>query len=162
MFTKADLRQKYVDEAVDFLITHVYKGDEEAIEILKAFKSDDIHWSTTCRFSKMRYSGSNYLLDTLHESEPRHYESNRKKPIRINCKSSSWHTYKKKTVGKYADHIRCSESKLMVIHLIHELTHVIQYSKSLPMSEVETTRNEIEWVRLNHSHMYEKLSTFED
>lgn len=45
----------------------------------------------------------------------------------------------------------------MICALIHELTHHVQYENNLPKGELETTRNEIEYIALNHSKIYKKI-----
>ncbi|NBX97258.1 hypothetical protein EBQ81_00125 [bacterium] len=45
----------------------------------------------------------------------------------------------------------------MVCALIHELTHHAQYELGLPTGELETTRNELDYLKENHMEFWAKL-----
>ena len=70
---------------------------------------------------------------------------------------TEWLTYQKKTVGLYSDGMRIGEMLGFAIELIHEFTHVIQFVERRQASEVETTRNEIEFIRQVDPFYYNKL-----
>lgn len=77
--------------------------------------------------------------------------------IRLNGKSRTWVTYKKKTIGVYSDHIILGLPLSYIVNLIHELTHLIQNIQMRKYSEVETTLNEIEYIRQFHPYLISKL-----
>lgn len=52
-------------------------------------------------------------------------------------------------VGDYKAQIMCA--------LIHELTHHMQYELGLPKGELETTRNELEYLKEYHPSYYNKI-----
>lgn len=52
-------------------------------------------------------------------------------------------------VGDYKAQIMCA--------LIHELTHHMQYELELPKGELETTRNELEYLKEYHPSYYNKM-----
>jgi len=111
---------------------------------------DDIHWSNTCRFAKFRKRGFRIYKRGK-------YMSNRDKPIRIQNNREIWYTYKRKTIGLTADCLQCGIQPSIEFQLIHELTHIVQYIENRNMSEVETTRNEIEYAKKYYPDLYNKL-----
>ena len=67
--------------------------------------------------------------------------------IRLDLKTIDVRLYKKKTLGEYQTHIRSVGSKISwTCQLIHELTHFIQDLEGYCYSEVETTKNELEYL----------------
>lgn len=80
-----------------------------------------------------------------------------KKIIRIDGKRNFWLTYKRKRVGVYADEINVGYELSYTLMLIHELTHHIQHLEKRKASEVETTKNEIEYVTQFHPYLLKKL-----
>lgn len=95
-----------------------------------------VRLSSTCRFSY-------YAPDTNN--------------IRIKLNSVKWYTYKRKTIGLYADDIYVGLGTNLILNMIHEYTHFIQGMQKRKFSEVETTLNEIEYVKNNHPEIYKKL-----
>ena len=85
--------------------------------------------------------------------------------IVISC-HSTWHTYKRKTIGLYANLILCKVEENLHLVLVHEMTHYIQHANSsfnveqTIFSEIETTQNEIEYAKEHYPHLYKKLSKF--
>ena len=102
----------------------------------------EIKLSNTCRFSKHAYWRK------------------RDRPciIRINGRRRKWYSYNRKTVGAMANGIPISQKTAYTLSLIHELTHHVQYLQERQFSEVETTRNEIEFVSINHPDIFNKLT----
>jgi hypothetical protein len=47
----------------------------------------------------------------------------------------------------------------IICALIHELTHHIQYNEKRKSSELETTHNEVEFLRRHHINLYNQLKT---
>lgn len=81
---------------------------------------------------------------------------------------NKWWTYKRKTVGLYADGIEMpSKQARMKMAMVHEFTHAVQwhekkFDNDRKMSEVETTRNVIEFVKQNYPEQYNQLKTFDN
>jgi hypothetical protein len=82
------------------------------------------------------------------------------KTIRLDLNHSKWWTYKKKTVGLYADGIYIDLIASLSTQLVHEMTHHIQNCEERKYSEVETTKNEIEWMRVHRPDEYSKLKSW--
>jgi len=76
----------------------------------------------------------------------------------ISC-SGTWHTYKKKTLKLTTPPhgIWLGVENKMLLVLIHELTHHIQYEENMNRGELETTRNEINYCNENFPEYYNKL-----
>jgi hypothetical protein len=74
-----------------------------------------------------------------------------------------WHTYKRKHIGVYAKRINCEPIEDLHTNFIHEMTHYIQHAKNnfdcelTCFSEIETTENEINFVKEHYPHLYKKL-----
>jgi len=139
----------YIRRAKQFIFS-LYKNPKIKNQ-LNSLTQDDIHWSNTCRFAKFRKRGFRIYKRGYK------YTSNRDKPIRIQTNREVWHTYKRKTIGLTADCLSCEIQPNIELQLIHELTHIIQYIEGRNMSEVETTRNEIEYANKYYPDLYNKL-----
>lgn len=101
-------------------------------------KTPEIQLSKTCRFAKF-------------------YPTKNK--IRINLKDKYWNTYYKKSVTQYASLIPCTIGESITLQAVHELTHVIQFDQKRKYSEVETTKNEIEYAKEYYPYLYKQLKT---
>jgi hypothetical protein len=86
----------------------------------------------------------------------------RRRRVRIAVKRSKWATYVKKTIGVYANWIPCTAYEAWVLQFVHEFTHVVQGDQKRRYSEVETTRNEIEFAQESFPHLYRRLTTILD
>lgn len=76
----------------------------------------------------------------------------------ISCRTR-WITYKKASLKVYADFSVGVELQILLA-LIHELTHHAQYELGrLKGSEVETTKNELEYCEKYEPKTYKKLIT---
>lgn len=73
-----------------------------------------------------------------------------------------WITYKMKTVGRYAKVHKPDKRKLKTLNIIHELTHYVQFIQGRQMSEVETTRNELQYAKEFYPELYAKTELMED
>lgn len=62
------------------------------------------------------------------------------------CVARHWHTYDRKTVGVTADRLSVGYELGTAIVVVHELTHHVQNREGRRYSEVETTKNEIEFM----------------
>ena len=68
--------------------------------------------------------------------------------IRIDLQNSNVNLYKLKTLGEYSTFIKTGYKISYICQLIHELTHLIQDLDNRKYSEVETTKNEVEYLRM--------------
>ena len=116
-----DLKQKATERAIDFLRTKYNFCDE-----LEKFIADTELWFT---------SGRNDW-----------YSPERRK-VKIGLGSTKWHTYDRKTIGVTADEIVIPKLLLITVHIIHEFTHAIQHFQKRKYSEVETTKNEMDYIQ---------------
>ena len=113
-----------VDDSVKLAVKFIknkYNIDESLFDLVT------IHFSNTCRFAKYK---SGYGV------------------IRINLKDKDVLLYDKKSLGSYNTQIRNVGYKISwTCQIIHELTHFIQDLENRCFSEVETTQNELEYLR---------------
>jgi len=79
--------------------------------------------------------------------------------IRIDGNEKGWNTYERKRVGVSADNIYIGIELSYILQLIHELTHYVQELQRRKFGEVETTNNEIEYVKQFHSYLLKQLKT---
>lgn len=149
MISKEDYRTQRIENALEFLLSRY--DSEEALNVLSNFEYQDVHWSATCRFAKMRHNGFKMWKDGR-----TYNRGNRDKPIRIQLDRNFWSTYERKTVGVQAD-IKCTESQCIEFQLVHEITHMIQVSEGRQLSEVETTQNEIDYAEKVYPHLHREL-----
>ena len=156
MRKKEDLYNEYLNSAVTFIIGKY--DDENVTDLLSKMTIDDIHWSSTCRFAKFRHRG---YQNFKRQGSPKYRRGNRDKPIRIQLKRNVWKTYDMKTVGVTATYIKCSDKKCIETQLVHELTHMVQKIQDRKMGEVETTSNEIEYVKKTFPSLAKKLTPVE-
>jgi len=70
---------------------------------------------------------------------------------------TKWYTYNRKTCGLVARGIEISEFLSMVIMMIHEITHAIQHHEGRKYGEVETTLNEIAYMRIVSPETVEQM-----
>tara|TARA_R110000824_G_scaffold211172_1_gene397172 strand:- start:87 stop:512 length:426 start_codon:yes stop_codon:yes gene_type:complete len=120
---KNDLKQKATDRATDFLRTKYDFCDE-----LEKFIAETKLWFTNARRAF-------------------YYSHKRTAKIALGG-NNKWYTYDRKTVGKTSNGIVVPELLLVTLTIIHELTHAIQHFEKRKFSEVETTQNEIEYVKI--------------
>jgi hypothetical protein len=92
--------------------------------------------SRTCRFAK-------YTLS--------------KRTVRIDIRCRVWNTYSLKSIGQHAPCISCTLKESVVLQAIHEFTHAVQHSQHRKLSEVEATRNEIEYAKEYYPHLFKRL-----
>src|SRR5512140_1631853 len=86
----------------------------------------------------------------------------RKRRVRIAEKRLKWATYVRKRAGAYANWIPCTREESWTLQFVHEFTHAIQRDQQRLYSEVETTRNEIEFAREQYPHLYCQLTIIPD
>ena len=130
---------KYLRKAIDQAMLNAVKFFEEYYPEfdMSKFSVLTVRLSKTCRFA---------------------YYSPSKREIRIEQDRPYWDTYVRKTVGVYADHIKHVDLiACLTVQLIHEMTHHIQHCEDRQFSEVETTKNEIEWMRVHRPQFHSKL-----
>ena len=120
---KNDLKQKATERAIGFLRNKYDFCDE-----LEKFIADTELWFTNSRRAF-------------------YYPNKRSAKIGLGG-GNKWHTYDRKTVGKTSNGIVVPELLLVTITIVHELTHAIQHFQNRKYSEVETTQNEIEYVKI--------------
>ena len=102
-----------------------YSLSQEAYNIM--LNKVNLKYSSTCRFAKIVYS------------DP--------PTIRINLNRFNYVLlYDKKTIGNYDPEIRTIEHHAYSSQFIHEFTHLYLHINRLKQSEVETTKNEIEYL----------------
>ena len=77
--------------------------------------------------------------------------------VTISCKSIL-HLYEKKSIGDYKTEINVGSKIQIACSLIHELTHHAQYLERRIYSEVETTKNELEFIRIQHPDWYKIIT----
>lgn len=78
-----------------------------------------------------------------------------------NYKIPLWYTYIRKACRLAAVGIEVSRKFYLSITLVHEFTHYIQYREGRKASEIETTKNEIEFARqFYYSEYYLELKTY--
>lgn len=154
MLTKKQIRSRALKKAVDFLkVKYKNKSCQLALDSITI---DDIQWSSTCKFAKLRSDETQYFLNCVQFGYARDYKSNKEKPIRIQENRNWWITYKRKTIGFTVDH-PVSEVKAIEIQLVHELTHMMQCVEDRGSGEVETTRNELEYVQSTYPSLYDRV-----
>lgn len=149
MISKEDYRTQRIENALEFLLSRY--DSEEALNVLSNFGYQDIHWSATCGFPKMRGNGFK-----MWKNGRTYNRGNRDKPIRIQLNRNYWSTYERKTVGVQAD-IKCTESQCIEFQLVHEITHMIQRAEGRQLSEVETTQNEIDYAEKAYPSLHREL-----
>lgn len=106
-----------------------------------------------CDFDNVRYifgkgKRSRYFRNNNNDNIPTVYINNRAK----------WITYKMKSLKVYSDSIFVGALNQMLLSLIHELTHHIQYELDLPKGEKLTTLHELEYCKAYMSEYYKKLT----
>ena len=84
-----------------------------------------------------------------------------KRRVRIAVKRLTWATYVKKRVGWYANWIPCELYESWALQFVHEFTHAIQGDQRRKYSEVETTRNEIDFAKEFFPHLFGRLTPIE-
>jgi hypothetical protein len=118
----------------------------------------DYCWAWLSKKYNITYEKPKYVIKHVHRCWYRH----RTKDISISGRSH-WITYKKKHIGVYAS-MNCKVEESLYTSFIHEMTHYIQHAKNnfdtskTVFSEIETTTNEIEFVKEHYPHLYNKLS----
>ena len=115
-----NILDKSISDEVDF-IYNKYNFDKSLFDLIT------LRCSTSCRFAK--YNKGIGL-------------------VRVDLKDTTVRLYNKKTLGVYNTNIKSVGSKISwTCQLIHELTHFVQDLEERCFSEVETTQNEIEYLR---------------
>ena len=135
----ADMKRIAFERAMEYL-HGVYQIDSELNEYLKSFE--------------VKYTNG---------TRSRCYQA--KKYIQITIKSGAWYTYKKKTLGGYAEGIVLPRLPHTVLHIIHEYTHAIQYFRFLKNNkkgqragELETTANELHYMEMVSPNTLKQLT----
>lgn len=77
----------------------------------------------------------------------------------ISTRAELW-LYDKKSLGIKKTHLFVGCQVQMICALIHELTHHVQYEQGIRIgNELDTTRNELEYLKENHLEYYNKIVT---
>lgn len=103
-----------------------------------------VKYSTTCNFAKFHVNLGRVV-------------------VRLDVRARVWLTYKKPTVGLWANAVPCTLRESVTLQAVHEFTHYAQYATTdrsrnpVKYSEVEATQNEIEYAKVNYPHLYKKL-----
>jgi hypothetical protein len=80
--------------------------------------------------------------------------------VQLGYRNELW-MYQKKTVGLTARGIKAGIKVSTESALVHELTHHIQHERGdKRISEVETTRNEVKFLREKYPEWYKRLTVF--
>lgn len=117
-----------------------------------------VAWEWLCRRYNIRATMPLYYFSRVGRF-PKYVHSKRR--VRIAEKRRKWATYIKKRVGVYANWIPCTEYESWVLQFVHEFTHAIQGDQRRRYSEVETTRNEIEFAREHFPALFSKLTVID-
>ena len=112
-------------------------------------------------YSNVDFEGINYIFSSNYVRS-RYYRNKAKtgKYLKPNVciKNDGWlWLYKKKSLKLATYDLHVGNYIQVICSLIHELTHHIQYNENRSRSELETTRNEVEFLRLNYPLLYNKL-----
>lgn len=110
-------------------------------------------------FLSERYSGTDFselqLKFTTTSSRSRYYIGQRMAVIAIT--RIKW-LYARKRIGIMNPvGIKCGYLVSTTLSIIHEATHHVQNLEARRYSEVETTQNEIEYLRVHHPEHFEKI-----
>lgn len=114
-------------------------------------------------YSKAEVDAINYIIDKYHIGVDELDKVNIKFTNSLNSKYyknefviklsinnySFIYLYDRKKIGNYNKYIRTTSYHSYASMLIHELTHYIQHIQNRKFSEIETTRNEIEYLENN-------------
>lgn len=79
-----------------------------------------------------------------------HKDGCHKYNFRIVRDRTVWHTYELKEVGRWADMIECSNRFAILIQLIHEMSHLIEYRLTGDSDERLPVANELKFARQNY------------
>jgi hypothetical protein len=74
----------------------------------------------------------------------------------ISCRSELL-LYKKKSLGDYKENVMVGPKIQIACAIIHELTHHYQHVHNLPTGELETTANELEFLKLKFPDWYKLI-----
>lgn len=146
--------KKLLNEAKSFL-TNKYKDSKNAKLILSFFNTSDIFWMND---EVDGFFDSRKVMTTLKyktQNKKIRYKNEYEKPIHIPLKRNHWYSYEFDEIGYYAD-IECETELSILIVLVHELTHLIQFSEKRDLCEIETTRNEFDFVRMMNGDFFQK------
>ena len=123
----------------------------EALSWMKS-RYNDINFSNLEFIFSAGYSRSRYFRN----------ETNPKYTIPTVCISTGWELwlYEKKSLGIKKTHLYVGSEVQMVCALIHELTHHVQYEKKERIgNELDTTKNELEYLKEYYPEYYLELTT---
>jgi len=74
----------------------------------------------------------------------------------ISCRSQLY-LYTKNSLGKYKDGVNVGPTVQICCAIIHELTHHYQYHVNISRGELETTANELEFLRIKYPDWYKLI-----
>lgn len=77
--------------------------------------------------------------------------------VTISCRSGLY-LYKRKSLGEYAHYMNVGIEVQVGCALVHEFTHHIQRLEGRPFSEVETTRNELQFLAEHYPKWYKLIT----
>jgi len=159
-------RREYVLEAVEWiynkyedLLTNRW-GDKEAcishlFDIVVTIKQTDVNNGT---FMKHHRPEVVYLKSSINKLKRSFYAPNTM--VAVVVPRSVWSTYNRRKNKRYASNIKFEDYRGAVMSpTIHELTHFIQHIRNHAYGEVETTENEIEFIRNEYPNMYSKMDS---
>jgi len=119
---KEELKRKAVDRAIEF-VAQKYEATDELMKHLQ----DTELWFTNRR---------------------RAWYCPTRRKIKVGLSKRRWITYNRKTIGMTSNGTTLPKLLHITLILILEFTHAVQDFQGRKYSEVETVRNEIEYVKL--------------
>lgn len=146
METKITIR-KSVRKDLSIVIPHLV---EEAINWMKnkypTINFDNVEYIFSSSYNRSRYfrnqNGGKYQNPTAC----------------ISTRAELW-IYDKRSLGIKKTNLYVGCRIQMICALIHELTHHVQYEQEIRVgNELDTTRNELEYLKENHLKYYQKLT----
>lgn len=78
-------------------------------------------------------------------------------PVAGICTRGELLLYEKKSIGEYRDGFRVGPMIQTACSIVHELTHHIQFLEKRKYSEVETTKNELDFLKMKFPEWYEMI-----
>lgn len=87
-------------------------------------------------------------------SRSRYYRNRKKNHLVSICTRAKLYLYDKKSLKIEQTKLFVGSEVQIMCAIIHELTHHMQYETKIPKGELETTRNELEYLKENYIKYY--------
>lgn len=124
--------------------TYVAKVLDDAIEMAYGFLCARYGWKF-----------NNVVMVIQPTARRSRYFSNDRTPHKVYGKTpvatiachSKLYLYEKKTLGQYRQGLNIGYLPNIACSMVHELTHHVQFMEGRPMGELETTHNEIDFLK---------------